>query len=81
LLAYWQNINQFNEKFTYTPEPSGETLARLRGEIEKNPELLPSLINALPETSESASFIKNLYDREVSEKNMKEAGARRSNGG
>ena len=68
LLAYWQNINQFNEKFTYTPEPSDKTFERLRGEIEKNPELLPSLLNALPETAESASFVKDYYDRERSEK-------------
>ncbi len=68
LLAYWQNINQFNEKFTYTPEPSDRTLERLRGEIEKNPELLPSLLGTLPETSESANFVKDLYDREMSEK-------------
>jgi hypothetical protein len=68
LLAYWQNINQFNEKFTYTPDPSDITLKRLRGEIEKNPELLPSLLNALPNTSESVNFVKDLYDRETFEK-------------
>ena len=68
LLAYWQGMNQFNRKTSYAPKPSEKTFERLRGEIESNPELLPGLINTLPDTEEAADFVKNLYDRELSEK-------------
>ena len=34
LIAYWQQINSFSQKFTYTPDPSGRTLERLIEEVE-----------------------------------------------
>ena len=73
LLDYWRVMNRLDSKYTYKPDASAGTLDRLRGEIENNPELLPELINTFPETAESASFIKNLYDREQSENKYGEA--------
>lgn len=68
LLAYWRTINGYDAKYTYTPDASERTLERLRSEIESDPEILPSLINNLPETDEATSFVKSLYDREQTEK-------------
>ncbi len=68
VLAYWQSINQVSRKTGYAPTLSESTFERLRGEIENKPELLPSLINNLPATEESARFVKGFYDREMSEK-------------
>ena len=68
LIAYWQTINQLNDKFTYAPTPSERTAERIRARIEEKPELLPGLMNAFPETSETTAFVKNFYDREMSEK-------------
>lgn len=68
LLAYWQNISQMDAKYTYTPEPTEKSAERLRERIEDDPALLPSLMNALPKTAETTAFVKNYYDREMSEK-------------
>jgi hypothetical protein len=46
LVAYWQRINNYNQKFTYTPEPSPRALERLIEEVEANPEKMPSQIKA-----------------------------------
>ena len=68
LIAYWQRINSFSQKFTYTPEPTGRTLERLIEEVEKNPEKLPSLLGAFTGKSEAVSMVKRLYDQELSNK-------------
>lgn len=68
LVAYWQNINQINQKLTYSPKASEKTLNRLMDEIERKPEILPSLLNNFTGKKDAADFVKRLYDREMSEK-------------
>lgn len=68
--AYWAFQNQFDVKYTYAAKPSEEALKRLISEIEKNPEKLPQFINLLPETAESAEFVKRLYDQELANRSI-----------
>ncbi len=68
LVAYWQNINNYNQKFSYTPDPSDRTLERLTAEVENNPEKLPSLLNAFAGKPGGVETVKRLYDREMSDK-------------
>lgn len=68
LVNYWQNINNYNQKFTYTPDPSDRTVERLIEEVENNPEKLPSLLGAFAGKPGAVETVKRLYDREMSDK-------------
>lgn len=68
LLDYWKHQNQYDAKYTYTPEASEKTLARLMAEVEKKPELLAQLVDTFPESPKTAEFVKELYDREMTER-------------
>jgi hypothetical protein len=65
LLDYWKAQNQFDSKYTYTARISEEAAKKLFAEIEDDPERLPEFINVLPKNSESAEFVKRLYDQEL----------------
>ncbi|HLM02070.1 MAG TPA: hypothetical protein VK400_13530, partial [Pyrinomonadaceae bacterium] len=65
LLAYWAYQSQTNPKYTYMPKLSEESAKRLLAEAEKDPEILPGLINALPRNQETSEFVKRLYDQEL----------------
>jgi hypothetical protein len=67
ILAYWKHQNQFDRKYNYVPKPSPKTLARLIDEVEKKPELLSELIEAFPESPETAELVKKLYDAELND--------------
>lgn len=67
LLDYWKHQNQYDAKYQYVPEPSPKTLERLLGEVEKKPELLSQVIYSFPESTETAEFVKRLYDAEMSD--------------
>jgi hypothetical protein len=73
LMAYWKYQNQFNAKYTYAPKISEESLKRVLGEIEKNPESLPDLINVLPKDKDTAETVKRYYDQEVANRNYERA--------
>jgi HEAT repeat protein len=72
LMSYWQEMNQYNPKYNYSPEPTDKSLERLLSELEKKPEELLNFLNVLTRKPEAADFVKRLYDREVSERNMEE---------
>jgi hypothetical protein len=73
LMDYWQAQNQFSAKVTYTIAPSSKTLERLMGEIEKKPEELINFLNVISQNEDAADFIKRLYDREMSDRNLDES--------
>jgi hypothetical protein len=70
LMDYWQAQNQFNPKVTYTIAPSSKALERLMSEIEKNPEELINFLNVISQNEDAADFVKRLYDREMSDRNL-----------
>lgn len=62
LVDYWKHQSQYNQKYTYTPDPSEKTVERLMAEVEKKPELLSQIVDILPESKETAEFVKRYYD-------------------
>jgi len=73
LMDYWQAQNQFNPKFSYSIAPSSKTLERLMSEIEKNPDELINFLNVIPQNADATDFVKRLYDREMSDRNLDES--------
>jgi len=69
LLAYWQAQSSVYQELGYNIKPSEKSLQRIFAEIEKNPERLTDFLNALPETSEAAEFVKRIYDEKTSDNN------------
>ena len=68
LLEYWKRQNQLDPKYTYAPKPDEKSLERLMAEVEKKPETLAEMVNVFPDSSESAEFVKRLYDEENSQR-------------
>lgn len=68
LLDYWSNQSTTYRELGYNPKPSEKSLDRILDEIKKNPEKLTSFLNILPKENNSADFVKNLYDDDVSAK-------------
>jgi hypothetical protein len=73
LMAYWQEMNQYNPKYNYAPEPTDRSMERLLSELEKKPEELPTFLNVLTRKPGAADFVKRLYDQEVSARNQEES--------
>ncbi len=66
LLDYWKAQSQRFEELGYNIQPSGRTLDRILGEIEKDPGKIADFLNILPENSETADLIKRIYDQQDS---------------
>lgn len=66
LIDYWQAQSGNYRELGYNVFPSDKTLGRLLEAIEEKPELLASLLYALPATPEATDFVKRMYDRELS---------------
>lgn len=66
LLAYWQQQSGSYSELGYNIKPSDETLRRIQGEVENNPEKLSSFLNSLPDDADTASFVKRIYEQNLS---------------
>ena len=66
LLAYWRSQSASFRELGYNPKPSEQTLRQIISEINEKPELLPGFLNVLPENSETAALVKQIYDRQTS---------------
>jgi len=64
LLEYWMQMSASHSANQYSPEPSNAVLARLKKEVDKNPEKLLSLLNAFIQDDDGPAFVKGHYDRE-----------------
>ncbi|MBA3770248.1 MAG: HEAT repeat domain-containing protein [Blastocatellia bacterium] len=64
LLEYWVQMSSSHGANQYSPEPSNAVLARLKKEVDKNPEKLLSLLNAFIKDDDGPAFVKGHYDRE-----------------
>lgn len=62
LVEYWSQVNP--RPLNYSPEPSGRVRDRLLKEIERDPRLVPSLMNTFKDDLDAAEVIKRIYDRE-----------------
>jgi hypothetical protein len=66
LLEYWEYQNRFDSKYTHTIKPDERTVEKLKAEIEKNPDKLASLINTLPNDTNTTDFVKRIYEKGLS---------------
>ena len=72
LLDYWKMQSQGFEELGYNIQPSGRSLDRILGEIDKDPNKLTDYLNILPENSETADLVKRIYDQQDSKENREE---------
>jgi hypothetical protein len=64
LVDYWSENQRSVRNMNYTPEASEKTLERLYKEVDRDPQKLPRLMGAFPDTERSAEVVKGIYDRE-----------------
>lgn len=72
LLIYWQHQSDAYRELGYNPKPSEKTLQRIISEIESDPEKLTDFLNILPENSETADFVKKIYDGQMAREDFDE---------
>ena len=72
LLAYWQNQSGNYRELGYNIKPSERSLQRIVSEIEVNPAKLTEFLNVLPENTETADFVKRIYDGQISREDADE---------
>ncbi|HEY0461309.1 MAG TPA: hypothetical protein VGC97_19390 [Pyrinomonadaceae bacterium] len=70
LLDYWKNIAETNAAITYDVKPSGKALERIMAEVEKNPATLSDVVDIFPESTDTAEFVKRLYDAESAKRDL-----------
>jgi HEAT repeat protein len=72
LLAYWRNQSNNYRELAYNIKPSERSLQRITSEIEGNPEKLPEFLNILPDNTDTADFVKRIYDSQISREDADE---------
>ena len=72
LLAYWRSQSENYRELAYNIKPSERSLQRIVSEIEGNPEKLTEFLNILPDKSDTADFVKRIYDSRISREDVDE---------
>ncbi len=72
LMAYWEGQSDSYRELGYNIKPSERSLQRILSEIEGKPEKLANFLNILPENSDTANFVKRIYDGQSSREDSRE---------